>query len=186
MPNCGEWTRRAPKPLGALVPRRSTEPSVFSWDLFLVDVPFAPLHGRSRRSHSPAATAGESAKRHVVPRMERRDVLTGRLRRSLDMETIPQDARIFVAGHRGLVGSAVVRALARGLPARSHRDARAARSARSGRGQLLVPGEPARVRLPGRRHGRRHPGQLDAAGRIHLRQHDDPRDGGARGAPVSA
>ena len=62
------------------------------------------------------------------------------------------------------------------------RHARAARSARPGGGELLVPGQPARVRLPRRRHGRRHPRQLHAAGRVHLRQHDDPRHGGARRA----
>ena len=101
------------------------------------------------------------------------------------VDAMPADARIFVAGHRGLVGSAVVRRLdAAGLHERPHRDARAARPARPGGGELLVPGQPARVRVPRRRHRRRHPGQLDAAGRVHLRQHDDPRHGGARQPPV--
>ena len=44
----------------------------------------------------------------------------------------------------------------------------------------LVQGEPARVRVPRRRHRRRHPGQLHAPGRVPLRQHDDPRHRGAR------
>ena len=83
---------------------------------------------------------------------------------------------IFVAGHRGLVGSAILRRLeAEGFEQHPDRDARPARPARPGRGQLLVPGEPARVRLPRRRHRRRHHGERDPAGRVHLRQHDDPR-----------
>ena len=64
------------------------------------------------------------------------------------------------------------------------RDARAARSPRPGGRELLVQGEPAGVRLPRGRHRRRHLRQLDASGRVHLRQHADPRDRGARGAPV--
>ena len=94
-------------------------------------------------------------------------------------------SRIFVAGHRGLVGSAICRRLEHlGHTRHPHRDARSARSPRSGGRQLLVPRQPARVRLPRRRHGRRHPRQLDAAGRVHLRQHDDSRHGGALGAPL--
>ena len=96
------------------------------------------------------------------------------------------ESRIFVAGHRGLVGFG--RACGASPrwghtePADGH--ARSARSARPGGGELLVPRQSARVRLPRRGHGRRHPGQLDAAGRVHLRQHDDSRHGRARGAPV--
>ena len=63
---------------------------------------------------------------------------------------------------------------------RAHRHPRPARPARPGGGQLLVPGQPARVRVPRRRHRRRHPRQLHPAGRVPLRQHDDPRHGGAR------
>ncbi len=52
----------------------------------------------------------------------------------------PLDARIFVAGHRGLVGSAIVRRLeARGYTQPADRRPRPARPARPGGGQLLVP-----------------------------------------------
>ena len=92
---------------------------------------------------------------------------------------------IFVAGHRGLVGSAVLRRLEAAPATRtSSRRPRAARPARPGGGELLVPGQPARVRVPRGGHGRRHPGQLHPPGGVHLRQHDDPRDRGARGPPV--
>ena len=99
--------------------------------------------------------------------------------------TLATDSRVFVAGHRGLVGSAILRRLrGGGLPQRPDRHPRAARPARPGGGQLLVPRQPARVRLPRRRHRRRHPRQLHPAGGVHLRQHDDPRHRGARRPPV--
>ena len=101
------------------------------------------------------------------------------------MTELGPNARVYVAGHGGLVGSAVVRRLAgRGLPQPPHRHPRPARPARPGRRELLVPGQPPRVRVPGGRHGGRHPGQLHPARRVHLRQHDDPRHGGARRPPL--
>ena len=78
--------------------------------------------------------------------------------------TLTPDARIFVAGHRGLVGSAIVRRLERAgftnllTATRDELDLRDQAAV-----ELLVRGQPARVRLPRRRHGRRHPGELDAA-----------------------
>ncbi len=55
-------------------------------------------------------------------------------------DSIPRDARIFVAGHRGLVGSAIVRRLETdGFTQHPDRHPRAARPARPGRRQLLVP-----------------------------------------------
>ena len=94
-------------------------------------------------------------------------------------------SRVFVAGHRGLVGSAIVRRLERepGVQV-ADRHPRSARPPRSGRGELLVPRQPAGVRLPRGRNGRRHSRQLDAARRVHLRQHADSRHGGARRAPL--
>ena len=72
----------------------------------------------------------------------------------------------FVAGHRGLVGSAIVRRLERrGFTNILTADPRAARSARPGGRQLLVPCQPAGVRVPRRRHGRRHPRELARARR---------------------
>ena len=103
------------------------------------------------------------------------------------MEPMPADARIFVAGHRGLVGSAVLRRLAAAgftnvlTATRDQLDLRD-----QARGQLLVPGQPPRIRLPRRRHRRRHHGQLHPTGRVPLRQHDDPRHGGARQPPATA
>ena len=64
----------------------------------------------------------------------------------------------------------------------SDRDAGAARPPRPGGGELLVQGQPARLRLPRGRHRRRDSRQLHAPGRVHLRQHADSRDGGARRA----
>ena len=97
----------------------------------------------------------------------------------------PSDARIFVAGHRGLVGSAVLRRLeAAGYTNVLTATPRTARLARPGRGQPLVPGEPTRVRVPRRRHRRRHHGELHPAGGVPLRQHDDPRHGRAREPPL--
>ena len=100
------------------------------------------------------------------------------------MPTIPNDARIYVAGHGGLVGSAIIRRLqAEGFTNLLTADARRARPARPGRGEPLVRGQPARVRVPRGRHRRRHPRQLHPARGVHLRQHDDPRHGGARRVP---
>ena len=65
------------------------------------------------------------------------------------------------------------------------RHARPARPARSSRRELLVQGEPARVRPPGRRDGGRHPGQLDAPRGVHLRQHADSRHSRALRTSVS-
>ena len=94
-------------------------------------------------------------------------------------------SRLFVAGHAGLVGSAILRRLeAEGFTNLLTATPRPARPARPGGGQLLVQGQPPRVRLPGGRHRRRHPGQLHPAGRVHLRQHDDPRHRGPRRPPV--
>ena len=98
---------------------------------------------------------------------------------------VPTSARIFVAGHRGLVGSAIVRRLeAAGCTRDPHGVARPARSARPGGGELLVQGPPAGVRVPRGRHRRRHPGQQHPPGRVHLRQPDDPRARWSR-APAS-
>ncbi len=103
------------------------------------------------------------------------------------MTPLTPASRIFVAGHRGLVGSAILRRLeAEGFrhvltATRDQLDLRDQAAV-----ELLVPGQPARVRVPRRRHRRRHHGQLHAAGGVHLRQHDDPRHGGARRAPVTA
>ena len=89
------------------------------------------------------------------------------------------------AATAGLVGSAL-RAPAGGrrLHQRADRHPRPARPARPGRGELLVPGQPARVRVPRGGHGRRHHRQLHPPGRVPLRQHDDPRHRGARQPPV--
>ncbi len=61
-----------------------------------------------------------------------------------------------------------------------HREPRPARPPRPGRGELLVPGSSAGVRVPRRRNRRRHPREQHPAGGVHLRQHDDPRDRRAR------
>ena len=58
----------------------------------------------------------------------------------MNVYQMERSARIFVAGHRGLVGSAVMRHLrAEGYENSAHRHPRAARSSRSGGGELLVP-----------------------------------------------
>ena len=94
-----------------------------------------------------------------------------------------RDSRIFVAGHVGLggVGHPAAADSGRACVA-AHRDARSAPTSHHGRNYCFRT-KKQRVRFR-RRHGRRHPGQLDAPGRVHLRQHDDPRHGGARRAPV--
>ena len=71
----------------------------------------------------------------------------------------------------------------RRLHERAHGDPRRARPAQSTRGDPLVRGAPTRPRVPRRRDGRRDHGQQHPARRVHLRQHDDPRHRGARGAP---
>ena len=78
------------------------------------------------------------------------------------------------------------RSRARGsrLSQHSHRESRAARPARPGRGQLLVPRQPARLRASRRRDGRRDPREQHAPGGVHLRQPDDPRDRRARELPL--
>ena len=102
-----------------------------------------------------------------------------------ESEQIPKDAAIFVAGHGGLVGSAIMRRLrALGYHEHPHRNARPARSARPGGGELLVPRESPGIRVPRGRDGRRHPCELDSPRRVHLRQHDDPRDRRARKPPL--
>ena len=64
------------------------------------------------------------------------------------------------------------------------RPARSTRPPGSGGGQLLVPREPARVRLPRRGNGWRNPGEFHEASGIHLRQPAHPYHGRARGTPV--
>ena len=95
------------------------------------------------------------------------------------------DSRVFVAGHRGLVGSAILRR----LEAENFRNVLVAtREQLDLRDQAAVNywfrANRPESRLPGGGHGRRHPGQLHPAGGVHLRQHDDPRHGGARRPPV--
>ena len=92
------------------------------------------------------------------------------------MAAIPRDARIFVAGHAGLVGSAVVdRLQADGFTT----ILTATRSELDLRDQAAVNywfhDRAARVRVPRGRHRRRDHGQLHPAGRVPLRQHADPR-----------
>ena len=101
------------------------------------------------------------------------------------MVEIALNARIYVAGHRGLVGSAILRRLEREGFANV---LTATRDQLDLRDQAAVnywfrANRPEYVFLVAG-HGRRHPRQLDAPGRVHLRQHDDPRDGRARRAPL--
>ena len=88
------------------------------------------------------------------------------------MEPLP---KIYVAGHRGLVGSALVRA----LEARGHRNlltahARRARPDRCPRHARVHPRRAARPRLHRRGQGRRHRRQQHLPGRLHPRQPGDP------------
>ena len=73
---------------------------------------------------------------------------------------IARNARIYVAGHRGLVGSAIWRELARARfhqPDRPH--PRRTGSAGRRRRPRILPPRTARICLHRRRQGRRHPGQ---------------------------
>ena len=81
--------------------------------------------------------------------------------------------RVWVAGHRGMVGSAIVRRLAvRGLRV-PDRDQQRARSAPAGRRRGMGRGEEARCGVRRRRAGRRHRRQRHAAGRFPVRQPPD-------------
>ena len=103
------------------------------------------------------------------------------------MLELGSDARIFVAGHRGLVGSAILRR----LEAEGFRHVlTATREQLDLRDQAAVnywfrANRPEYVFLVAGTVGgilaNSHP-----AGRVHLRQHDDPRHGGARRAPLPA
>jgi hypothetical protein len=95
------------------------------------------------------------------------------------------EPRIYVAGHRGMVGSAIVRQL-RNPPTRSLGRRQPWRRARDphpqprrtrphqpvGRRCLLCQGTP-RPGLPGRRQSRRHSRQQQLPGRVHLPKPDD-------------
>ena len=81
--------------------------------------------------------------------------------------------RVWVAGHRGMVGSALVRRLAREeceilTVARQELDLR-----RPGGGRALARRRAAGGRGGRRRQGRRHPRQRHQSGRVPLRQPDD-------------
>ena len=94
--------------------------------------------------------------------------------------------RVWVAGHRGMVGSALVRRLAREdceVLTVGRDDARSARPGR--RRSAGSPTRTARRRVPGRRQGRRHPRQRQLSGRLPLRQPDD-RDQRHRGGATQA
>ena len=80
---------------------------------------------------------------------------------------------VFVAGHRGMVGSALVRRLAQEDVELLTTDPERGRSARSGRGQQLVRRQTPAGRVPGGGQGRRHRRQQHAARRIPLRQSGD-------------
>ena len=90
---------------------------------------------------------------------------------------IRSDARIFVAGHRGLAGSAIV------APARARQGyanlllahARRTRSrGRLGRRARFFAGRAPGIRLPRRRQGRRNPRQPRLPRRLHRRQPAHP------------
>ena len=91
------------------------------------------------------------------------------------------DAPIYVAGHAGLVGSAVVKRLREGgftnilTATRGQLDLRD----QSEVSHWFKANRPEYV-YPGGRDGRRDHGEQHAARRVHLRQHDDPRDGRPR------
>ena len=104
------------------------------------------------------------------------------------MPEVPKHARIFVAGHRGLVGSAILRRLATrpvtrtsSLPRRDQLDLRDQAAVnywfRANRPEyvFLVAGTVGGILANSTRPGG-----------VPLRQHDDPRHGGARGPPASA
>ena len=81
--------------------------------------------------------------------------------------------RVFVAGHRGMVGSAIVRAL-RPAGLRDPGGAPAGRgSPPAGGGGELDAGVEAGRGVPGRSPGRRHPGQRPPARGVPLRQSGD-------------
>ena len=80
---------------------------------------------------------------------------------------------VYVAGHRGMVGSALVRRLARGERRTADGDAQRGRSARSGRGQPVVRRQAPAGGVSGGGQGRRHRRQQHAARRIPLRQSGD-------------
>ena len=90
------------------------------------------------------------------------------------------DTRIYVAGHRGLAGSALVRVLQRQRATRTSSPARTRSSISLDARAVaaLLPGRTARGRVPRRRQGRRHPRQQHLSGRVHPRQprHPDQRD----------
>ena len=94
---------------------------------------------------------------------------------------LQRDARIYVAGHAGLVGSAIVRRLrAEGFDPILTATRSRARPAGPGGGGGMVRATPARVRHPRGGDGGRHPGQRHPPGRIPLRQPHDPLHGRAR------
>ncbi len=90
--------------------------------------------------------------------------------------------RIFVAGHNGLVGSAIVRELGRrGYGNLLLRGSARARPAPAGRGRGVLRARAPRVRHPRRRQGRRHTCQRHLPGGLHPRQPADPGQRHRRG-----
>ena len=77
---------------------------------------------------------------------------------------------VFVAGHGGMVGGALVRRLGAGRRRVADGQARRGRFARSGRGGRLVRQAASASGVSGGGEGRRHRRQQHAARRIHLRQ----------------
>ena len=85
------------------------------------------------------------------------------------------DAPFYVAGHRGLVGSAVWRHLEqRGHTRLIGAVQRGARPARPGGGRRVLRGRAPDVRRPGRRQGRWHRRQRDLPGRLPQREPAHP------------
>ena len=80
---------------------------------------------------------------------------------------------VFVAGHRGMVGAALVRRLAQEDVELLTIRARRGRSARPGRGQQMVRRQAPAGGVSGGGQGRRHRRQQHAARRIPLRQSGD-------------
>ena len=94
--------------------------------------------------------------------------------------------RVWVAGHRGMVGAALVRRLAaEGCEILDRRAARRGSAPPGGR-RALDEGQPARGRVRRRRQGRRHSRQRHSPGRFPLRQPDDRGQHHPRGLRSSA
>ena len=93
-----------------------------------------------------------------------------------------RNARIFIAGHRGLVGAALLRRLKRdgcGNLLTATRDRLDLRD-QAAVNYWFRANRPG-VCLSGRRHGGRDPRELHASRRVHLRQHAHPRHRRTRG-----